>query len=81
MKNMNLFVKGFKTGFKTFGFKVTNVINFILLFLVYFIGVGVTSLAAKATKKKFLDLKLEGRTYWKERNLGKQDLKEYYRQF
>jgi len=81
MKNENLFVKGLKTGFRTFGFKVTNVINFVLLFLVYFIGVGITSLAAKIAKKKFLNLKPEGNTYWKEHNLGKQDLKDYYRQF
>lgn len=81
MKSGNLFVKGFKTGFRTFGFEVTNVVNFILIFLVYFIGVGITSLVAKAAKKRFLNLKLEGKTYWKERNLGKQDIKEYYRQF
>ncbi len=81
MKNENLFVKGFKTGFRTFGYKVTNVINFILLSIVYFVGVGATSLAAKATKKKFLELKQEGKTYWKERNLGKQPLENYYKQF
>lgn len=82
MKNENLFVKGFKTGFRTFGYKVTDVINFILLSVVYFVGVGVTSLAAKATKKKFLELKQRNnKTYWKERNLGKQPLEDYYRQF
>lgn len=81
MKNENLFVKGFKTGFRTFGYKVTNVINFVLLSIVYFIGVGTTSLAAKVTNKKFLELKQEGKTYWKERNLGKQPLGKYYKQF
>jgi len=81
MKNENLFVKGFKTGFKTFGYKVTNVVNFALLSVVYFVGVGVTSFTAKLAKKRFLELKQEGKTYWKERNLGKQPLEDYYRQF
>lgn len=81
MKNMNLFVKGFATGFKNFGHNVTNVVNFILLSLVYFIGVGSTSLIAKLSKKTFLELNPKKRTYWKEKNLGKQPLENYYRQF
>lgn len=82
MKNVNSFVKGFIMGFKNFGHNVTNIINFILLFLVYFIGVGSTSLIAKLAKKKFLDLdQKEKKTYWKEKNLGKQPLENYYRQF
>lgn len=82
MKNGNLFVKGFVTGFKNFGHKVTNTINFILLLPVYFVGVGITSLTAKLSKKKFLDLDQKGqKTYWKERNLEKQPLENYYKQF
>ncbi len=81
MKKENLFVKGFKEGFKDFGHNVTNVVNFILLLPVYFIGIGITSLGAKILGKKFLELKQRGRTYWKKRNLGKQKLSTYYRQF
>ena len=81
MKNENLFVKGFLTGFKNFGYKITRLVNFVLLLLVYFIGVGSTSLVSKLSKKKFLDLKQKGETYWKERDLGKQTLDKYYRQF
>lgn len=81
MKNENLFVKGFKNGFKNFGHNVTNIVNFALLLMVYFIGVGLTSLIAKLSKKKFLELNQKGKTYWKERNLGKQPLENYYRQF
>lgn len=81
MKNENSFVKGFKTGFRNFGHNVTNVVNFILLLLVYFIGVGSTSLIAKLSKKRFLDLNKKGKTYWKERKLEKQPLENYYRQF
>lgn len=81
MKNENLFVKGFVAGFRNFGYNITNVVNFVLLLLVYFIGVGSTSLIARVSKKKFLDLEQKGKTYWKERNLGKQPLEHYYRQF
>lgn len=82
MKSVNLFVKGFVIGFRNFGRMVTSIVNFVLLALVYFIGVGPTSLIAKLSKKKFLDLNLKGaNTYWKERNLGKQPLEHYYRQF
>lgn len=82
MKNGNLFVKGFITGFKNFGHKVTNTVNYTLLLPVYFIGVGSTSLIAKISKKKFLELNQKGqKTYWKERNLGKQSLDQYYKQF
>lgn len=82
MKNANPFVKGFTTGFRNFGHNVTNVVNFALLLLVYLIGVGSTSIAAKLSKKRFLDLNLtKEKTYWKERNLGKQPLENYYKQF
>lgn len=81
MKKKNLFVKGFKTGFKNFGYKVTNIVNFILILIVYAIGVGTTSIIAKLSGKKFLELKPKGKTYWKERNLKKQPLETYYRQF
>lgn len=81
MKKKNLFVRGFITGFRNFGHNVTNIVNFILLFLVYFIGVGSTSIVAKFSKKRFLELNQKGKTYWKERKLEKQPLEKYYRQF
>lgn len=81
MKNENLFVKGFKAGFKNFGYQVTNVVNFVLLVPVYFIGVGLTSLLAKGFGKEFLELKIKGKTYWKEKKLGKESIENYYRQF
>ena len=81
MKNENSFVKGFLKGFKNFGQNVTNVVNFILLVPVYFIGVGLTSIIAKLLRKKFLDLNLKGKTYWKEEKSKKQPIEKYYRQF
>ena len=39
------------------------------------------SIISKLSKKRFLELKLSGETYWKERKLRKQPLEKYYRQF
>ena len=60
------FFKGFKDGFKEFGETITSIVNFFLLLIVYIIGVGITSLIAKATKQKLLELNFkDGRkTYW-----------------
>ena len=64
MNCLKLFLIGFKKGFMKFGIKVSNIINFVLLFVVYFIGVGLTAVFAKATGKKFVDKTLGKTTYW-----------------
>jgi hypothetical protein len=82
MKNLMVFFSGFKKGFKDFSHVVVNAINFFLLFFVYFIGVGITSLIAKAFGKHFLDIKKRNvNSYWSPLNLGKKPQEEYYRQF
>ncbi len=80
MKN---FVKGFKKGFTQFGHNLSNLVNSILLSIVYFIGVGITSIIAKITKKHFLEMKIKKsqKTYWSNLDLKKQKMDEYYRQF
>lgn len=47
---------------------IVSVINFILLSIVYCIGIGFTALFAKILKKKFLetDKRIEQKTYWKD---------------
>ena len=89
------FLSGFKEGFRSFGLCVTAIINTVLLTLTYFFAVALTSLAARAFKKQFLDLSQRDvragigqpssgpkkSTYWEELNLYKKDIKEYYRQF
>ena len=45
------FVKGLKEGFHDFGNGITNIVNFILLSIVYFIGVALTSIIAKIIGK------------------------------
>lgn len=76
-------VKDFGKGVKQFGEMIANIVNFVLLSIVYIFGVGVTSIVAKIFNKKFLDTKIdkEAKTYWKELNLTKKDFNTYYRQF
>lgn len=80
---MRDFLKGFKQGFKNFGYLITIIVNSILLLIVYCLGVGLTSLVAKIVGKNFLQLNLLKRknTYWENLNLTKKKREEYLRQF
>ncbi|MFH1849978.1 MAG: hypothetical protein ABH879_07410 [archaeon] len=49
--------------------------------MVYLIGVGLTSIAAKIAGKHFLEMKPGGKTYWKKLDLRTKDIEKYYRQF
>lgn len=70
---------------------IANVINFVLLAFVYFIGVGMVSLAMKLFGKHFLELKKQNKTMenkrasnesnWHEHTVTKQPLEKYYRTF
>lgn len=83
MRKLKQFFKGFKKGTTNFGHNITLVINSILLSLVYIIGVGLTSIAAKLFGKHFLDIKWskKKKSYWSDLNLKKKPIEEYYRQF
>ena len=83
MSNLKLFWQGFMEGFRKFSHLIVGIVNFALLFLVYFIGVGVTSIFAKIFKKHFLKIKLnkDVASYWEFLNLSKRPKEEYYRQF
>lgn len=80
---MNTFWSGLKKGFTAYSHAISDIINAILLSIVYLVGVGLTSLFAKLIGKHFLDLKVEkkAKTYWEDLRLGKKPLDEYYRQF
>ncbi len=80
---VNNFIEGFKEGQKAFGENFAAIVNLILLSVVYFLGVGGTSITAKIFGKHFLDLRTEKniKTYWTELNLKKKEKEEYYRQF
>lgn len=82
MSKIREFFSGFKQGQKYFGETISIIINSILLFFVYFIGVGIPSILAKIFRKKFLDIKVKNeQTYWKPLNLSKKPKEAYYRQF
>ncbi len=82
MKQTQIFLEGFLQGFRNFGHKITSIVNFILLFFAYFIGVGVTWLFAKILGKRFLDIKKERRdSYWIKDKIGKRKIEDYYRSF
>jgi large-conductance mechanosensitive channel len=71
-----------KAGFHDFGKYITNIVNFFLLLIVYFIGVGLSSVINKLNKKKSLDLtSRSSKSYWKDYNLKKEKKSNYYRQF
>jgi len=83
MKGLKQFVNGLKTGTKNFGENISVLINSILLVIVYIIGVGITFIFAKLSRKHFLDTKISKKreTYWSDLNLKKKPIEEYYRQF
>ena len=80
---IKIFLKGIKSGQKRFGESIATIVNSVLLSLVYFFGVGITSIFAKISRKHFLDLKLEKskESYWEELNLNKEEIEKYYKQF
>jgi hypothetical protein len=80
---MKVIFSGIKKGFKEFGENIALIVNSVLLSIVYFIGVGPTSLFAKMMGKSFIDRKPEKKTktYWSDLNLDKKPIEEYYRQF
>ncbi len=77
------FFKGFKKGIKEFGHIINILINTILLTIVYFIGVGSSSIIGSIFRKDFLDIKKQKNadTYWSDLNLKKEKIERYYRQF
>ena len=82
MIKAKIFLKGMKNGLKTFGENITIIINTLLISIVYIIGVGPVSVAAKIKGKRFIDTSnIKKKTYWKELNLKRKSLEEYYKQF
>jgi Na+-driven multidrug efflux pump len=81
MKKLKQFFNGFQKGVKSFGGNISTIINFILLSIVYLIGVGLTSITAKIFGKHFLNMKKKKNSYWIDLNLKKKPINKYYRQF
>ncbi len=83
MTTIKPFATGLKKGIKEFGENITLIVNSILLFIAYIIGVGLTAIIAKIVGKHFIERKLskEEKSYWADLNIKRKPLKEYYRQF
>ena len=66
MENLKLFFNQIKLGFKEFGEVLSFLINTLLLFLVFVLGIGIIAIIAKLLKKKFLDLYPDKnlKSYW-----------------
>lgn len=80
MIEIKIFFAGFRHGFRRFSHVVTDIVNFILLFIVYFTGVAAVSIIAKLLGKHFMDLSRNGSS-WVARKLKKRPIGEYYRLF
>lgn len=82
MKELKQFLMGFRRGLESFGNNITIIINSVLLFIAYFIGIGFTAILAKLTRKHFIERKLSNKkSYWSDLNLKKKPIEKYYRQF
>ena len=68
---------------KFFGEKVATAVNYILLTIVYVLGISVTWLIAKVLRKRFLELKPSRykKSYWSDVEQVDYTKKENYRSF
>ena len=81
MKKLKQFFNGFQKGIKGFSDNISTIINFILLSMVYLIGIGLTSITAKIFGKHFLDMKNKKDSYWHNLKLKNKNIEEYYKPF
>ena len=71
-----------KSILEALGKLISGIVNFILLFAVYFVGIGAVSISMKLFGKHFLELKKKnGKSIWREHKVEKQPLESYYRTF
>ena len=61
---------------------ISGIVNFILLLVVYIIGIGIVSISMRIFRKHFLELKkTDKKSNWYEHRVEKQPLEQYYRTF
>ena len=78
---MKSFVDGFFAGMKRYGKNISALVNSVLLFTVYVLGVGTVSVIAKLRRKKFFEAGKAAGSYWSDLNLIKKPIDDYQRQF
>ena len=84
MDMVKAFISGFKAGTSRFGALVTDSVNLVLLVVIYFFVVGLTAVAARLARKKFLHTHLNQSqaSYWVDIDQKELDEEDYfYRQF
>lgn len=75
------FLRGLKLGFAAFGANISAIVNAVLLSVAYIVGIGLTALVARLSRKKFLDVAKRKTTYWKPVSQRMHKMEESYRQF
>lgn len=61
---------------------ISNLVNFILLLIIYFTAIGIVSIVSKLFGKHFLELKKSNiKSNWYEHKVTKQPIEKYYRTF
>lgn len=83
MSESKQFFTNLEKGMLCFRRSLTFIVNTILLLIVYFIGIGITSIIAKLLGKHFLETKSSDKkeTYWSDLDLKTKPIENYYRQF
>ncbi|MBI4142134.1 hypothetical protein HY484_04365 [Candidatus Woesearchaeota archaeon] len=78
---IRLFLKGIHHGFGRFGKSVANAVNSVLLFVMYFVGVGLAALFTKISGTKLLNFGVQRKSHYNETIIGNESKEDYYRQF
>jgi len=79
---IRLFINGFFAGFRKVGMFVAECVNAVLLFIIYFLGVGMAALLVRLSKNNLLNLKkIKQRSHYVEKSVGDESIEEHYRQF
>lgn len=61
---------------------ISSIVNFVLLAIVYFIGIGPVSISMKLFQRHFLELKKQNKkSNWHEHKVTKESIEKYYRTF
>lgn len=83
MNTLKEFISGFKRGMNIFGETIAVIVNSVLLLVVYIVGVGLSWLISKLSKKLLLETRIwkQKTTYWTDLKLGTKPIKKYYQQF
>ncbi len=82
MKKVQLTFKGFYDGMKSFGSAINTVIIYILLLIVYLLGVGPVAIIGRILGKKFINLQMKkANSYWEPSTIGKRKNEDYRRPF